>query len=122
LGEGTAADGIFSQLFLEDAMRRAGWPLMLLAIAATGCTMCPDPFDYSGPVPNGSATQNDFCARSNGILPLNAAPQPWPPLVDGDDGQAGNGIVVAEYVEADEGTVEAEHAAEPAQPAAATAE
>ncbi len=102
-------------------MRRAGWPLLLLAVAATGCTMCPDPFDYSGPVPNGSVTQNEFCARSNGILPLNAAPQPWPPLVDGDDEQAETGAVVAEYVEAGEGVVAAEYAAEPAEPAAAKA-
>mgnify|MGYP003334292106 FL=1 len=54
---------------------------MLLVAVSTGCTMCPDPFDYSGPVPNGSAPQNDFCARSNGILPLNAAPRPWPLIV-----------------------------------------
>jgi hypothetical protein len=103
-------------------MRRAGWPLMLLAVAATGCTMCPDPFDYSGPVPNGSVTQNDFCARSNGILPLNAAPQPWPPLVDGDDEQAGAGLVVAEYVEAGEGVAAAEYAVEPTDRTATTAE
>ncbi|RLT03010.1 MAG: hypothetical protein DWI23_06505, partial [Planctomycetota bacterium] len=25
--------------------------------------------------------QNDFAARSNGILPLRASPQPWPPIV-----------------------------------------
>jgi hypothetical protein len=43
--------------------------------------MCPDPFDYSGPVPNGSSPQNDFRARSNGILPLGAAPKPWPLIV-----------------------------------------
>jgi hypothetical protein len=49
--------------------------------AATGCTMCPDPYDYSGPVPNGSAPQNDFRARSNGILPIGAVPKPWPPIV-----------------------------------------
>jgi len=52
----------------------------VLAVAA-GCTMCPDPHDYSGPVPNGSAPQNDFRARSNGILPLGAAPVPWPSVV-----------------------------------------
>ena len=56
----------------------------LVLTAACGCTMCPDPFDYAGPVPNGSAPQNDFCARSNGILPLHAAPVPWPPVVDGE--------------------------------------
>ncbi|RLS33881.1 MAG: hypothetical protein DWH79_06070 [Planctomycetota bacterium] len=50
-------------------------------LMATGCTMCPDPFDYSGPVPNGSVTQNDFAARSNGILPVRATPLPWPPFV-----------------------------------------
>ncbi len=80
-------------------MRRIAWPLMLLAVATTGCTMCPDPFDYSGPVPNGSITQNDFCARSNGILPLNASPNPWPPLVEGDE-PAGTGLVMAQYLEA----------------------
>lgn len=50
--------------------------------AATGCTMCPDPYDYSGPVPNGSAPQNDFRARSNGILPIGANPKPWPTIVE----------------------------------------
>ena len=48
----------------------------------TGCTMCPDPYDYSGPVPNGSAPQNDFRARSNGILPIGVASKPWPSIVD----------------------------------------
>lgn len=48
---------------------------------ASGCTICPDPYDYSGPVPNGSSPLNDFRARSNGILPLGAAPIPWPPVV-----------------------------------------
>lgn len=59
--------------------------LVLLA----GCTMCPDPYDYSGPVPNGSAPQNDFRARSNGILPLGAAPRPWPPIVHNEAGENG---------------------------------
>ena len=56
------------------------WTLATVAamgLASVGCTMCPDPFDYSGPVPNGSSPQNDFRARSNGILPLGAAPRPW---------------------------------------------
>jgi hypothetical protein len=52
-----------------------------LGLASAGCTMCPDPFDYSGPVPNGSSPQNDFRARSNGILPLSASPKPWPVIV-----------------------------------------
>lgn len=43
--------------------------------------MCPDPFDYSGPVPNGSAPQSDFRARSNGIVPIGMRPRPWPPIV-----------------------------------------
>jgi len=52
-----------------------------VGLLATGCTMCPDPFDYAGPVPNGSVAQNDFAARSNGILPVRATPLPWPPIV-----------------------------------------
>lgn len=63
--------------------RRAGACACLVALSG-GCTMCPDPFDYAGPVPNGSAPQNDFEARSNGILPLRATTKPWPPLVDRD--------------------------------------
>jgi len=52
--------------------------------AGAGCTMCPDPFDYSGPVPDGSAPQNDFHARAGGILPLGNAPTPWPPVVESE--------------------------------------
>ena len=55
--------------------------------ATTGCTMCPDPYDYSGPVPNGSAPQNDFRARSNGIIPIGMLPKPWPQIVDRTSGQ-----------------------------------
>ena len=62
------------------ALVAAAW----CAAALAGCTMCPDPYDYSGPVPNGSAPQNDFRARSNGITPVGAAPRPWPPLVRKD--------------------------------------
>jgi hypothetical protein len=67
--------------------KRAALPAacLLLVAMSTGCTMCPDPFDYSGPVPNGSVPQNDFLARSNGILPLQATPKPWPTLVDQDN-------------------------------------
>lgn len=57
------------------------WSWAGLVMVGTGCTMCPDPYDYSGPVPNGSAPQNDFRARSNGILPIGVAPRPWPPIV-----------------------------------------
>ena len=62
------------------ALVAAAW----CAAALAGCTMCPDPYDYSGPVPNGSAPQNDFRARSNGITPIGTAPRPWPPLVRKD--------------------------------------
>ena len=55
--------------------------IMAVAALLAGCTMCPDPYDYSGPVPNGSSPQNNFRARSNGILPVGAAPVPWPPIV-----------------------------------------
>jgi len=50
-------------------------------LAAAGCTMCPDPYDYSGPVPNGSPPQNDFRVRSHGILPIGTAAKPFPPVV-----------------------------------------
>lgn len=56
--------------------------VVVAAVAvATGCTMCPDPHDYSGPVPNGSAPQNDFRARSHGIIPTGATVRPWPAVV-----------------------------------------
>ena len=56
-------------------------PLAAATVLLAGCTMCPNPFDNCGPVPNGSAPQNDFRARSNGIIPIGAVPRPWPPLV-----------------------------------------
>ena len=63
--------------------RRVAWAWAAgLLLGAPGCTICPDPFDYSGPVPNGSAPQNDFRARSNGILPISGVPRPWPPVVN----------------------------------------
>lgn len=68
----------------EVSPRRAF--LACAAVLTAGCTMCPDPFDYSGPVPNGSAPQNDFLARSNGILPTGVAPKPFPPLVKAEPG------------------------------------
>jgi hypothetical protein len=58
--------------------------LACVLVASVGCTMCPDPFDYSGPVPNGSPPQNDFRARSAGILPLGSAPRPWPTIVESE--------------------------------------
>ncbi len=57
------------------------FPVAAAAVLLTGCTMCPNPFDYAGPVPNGSSTQNDFRARSNGIIPIGSMPQPWPMIV-----------------------------------------
>jgi hypothetical protein len=56
----------------------------MVALLVTGCTMCPNPFDYAGPVPNGSAPQNDFRARSNGVIPIGTTPQPWPQVVERD--------------------------------------
>ncbi len=52
----------------------------IIALVSNGCTMCPSPFDYSGTVP-GSANQNDFRIRANGILPIWKRPKPWPPIV-----------------------------------------
>ncbi len=52
----------------------------VVSIVSNGCTMCPSPFDYSGTVP-GSANQNDFRVRANGILPIWRRPKPWPPVV-----------------------------------------
>jgi hypothetical protein len=56
------------------------WAAAVLLCTA-GCTICPDPFDYSGPVPNGSAPQNDFRARANGLANPGSHPVPWPPVV-----------------------------------------
>ncbi len=62
--------------------------LAMLAVAGlgaiSGCTICPSPYDYSGPVPNGSVTQNDFCARSGGTRPLRSGPLVWPFIVQKD--------------------------------------
>ena len=52
----------------------------ILSLVSTGCTMCPSPFDYSGTVP-GSANQNNFRLRANGVLPVWMRPKPWPPVV-----------------------------------------
>ena len=77
----------FSPVFAATGNRRArlGGGLLscvwAVCLGLAGCTMCPDPFDYAGPVPNGAVTQNDFAARSNGIRPVRATPLPWPPLV-----------------------------------------
>jgi hypothetical protein len=74
-----------SSTVLERAAMAACGAILWAAVA--GCTMCPDPLDYSGPVP-GSAPQNDFRARSNGILPLGVAPSPWPPVVQASGDEA----------------------------------
>lgn len=69
---------------------------VMLVVGTAGCTMCPDPFDYSGPVAGGGPAQNDFGARTNGILPVRAAPTPWPPVVSdtpADDAPAGKAAV-----------------------------
>ncbi len=70
----------------------------IAAVLLAGCTMCPDPYDYSGPVPNGSAPQNDFRARSNGIEPIGLAPKPWPPIVKREnDGSRSEPTLVARH-------------------------
>ncbi len=79
--------------------RLPGLPAVIVAAVCllAGCTMCPDPYDYSGPVPNGSAPQNDFRARSNGIIPIGTVPRPWPPLVEAEPAvDPGTVLVTAE--------------------------
>jgi len=90
--------------------------MVVCALLATGCTMCPDPFDYSGPVPNGSAPQNDFAARSNGILPLRSRPLPWPAVVDGvapNEAALADSATSAEEVGSEDGPVDGERASKP---------
>jgi len=76
------------------------WSTALL-FGVAGCTICPDPFDYSGPVPNGSAPQNDFRARSNGIAPTGGVPRPWPPVVQAEPQPADGPRVETTVAEAD---------------------
>ena len=57
-----------------------GLPALLLVSITAGCTMCPDNYDYAGPVP-GSSPQTDFRVRSNGLRPIGAAARPWPRIV-----------------------------------------
>ena len=64
--------------------------------------MCPDPYDYTGPVPNGSAPQNDCRARSHGILPIGAAAKPWPPLVKAKPGAGKPAATPAPAAESEE--------------------
>jgi len=52
-----------------------------VACLLCGCTICPSPYDYSGPVPQGSVTQNDFCARAGGNRPIGVTPPVWPEIV-----------------------------------------
>jgi len=75
-------DTVSSIAFRRGRSRHRGALVVAVCLLGTGCTMCPDPFDYAGPVPNGAVSQNDFAARSNGILPVRATPLPWPPIVD----------------------------------------
>ena len=78
--------------------------LIVAAGLLSGCTMCPDPYDYSGPVPNGSAPQNDFRARSRGIIPIGSVSRPWPPLVQNEpagESDSDTVLVTAEEPEAD---------------------
>jgi hypothetical protein len=99
------------------------WAVVVLCIGA-GCTICPDPFDYSGPVPNGSAPQNDFRARSNGTRPVGGVPRPWPPVVQaapGDDDATTRTAIAAAETPADADAEDtSDTVAEPAvQPAGA---
>jgi len=105
--------------------RAPAWAAIVL-IGAAGCTICPDPFDYSGPVPNGSAPQNDFRARSNGIAPLGGVPRPWPPVVQAtprDDAATSVAAVAATEPPAEDAADEtpAEPAVRPAGAEAGTA-
>ncbi|MGA0040521.1 MAG: hypothetical protein ACO3NZ_11785 [Pirellulales bacterium] len=63
---------------------RSSLVVLVSLASASGCTLCPNPYDYSGPVPNGSVTQNDFCARSGGTRPLRSAPLVWPQVVQAE--------------------------------------
>ena len=90
------------------------------AAVLAGCTMCPDPYDYSGPVPNGSSPQNDFRARSNGILPLGAAPCPWPQLVM--SGSGGSKMIATAMGRSDRSRQGEPTLADPAVETAAAAE
>ena len=91
---------------------------MVAAALLTGCTMCPDPYDYSGPVPNGSSPQNNFRARSNGIHPIGAAPVPWPPIVKASGTEGRDGPLLAGH----QGSQAGRHATPTlADPAVATA-
>lgn len=102
----------------------AGAMLAVVCIVslAAGCTMCPDPYDYTGPVPNGSPPHNDFRARSNGIIPIGGAAKPWPPIVRSNPGRESTPegdpvpVMVAEYGPA---AVRDESTSDPAGTAAA---
>ncbi len=92
---------------------------MVAAALLTGCTMCPDPYDYSGPVPNGSSPQNNFRARSNGIHPIGAAPVPWPPIVKASGTDGRDGLLLAGHQRSQEGRHAAPTLADPAVSTAA---
>jgi len=92
---------------------------MVAAALLTGCTMCPDPYDYSGPVPNGSSPQNNFRARSNGIRPIGVAPVPWPPIVKASGTEGRHGPLLAGHQRSQEGRHAAPTLADPAVSTAA---
>lgn len=99
MGNGPAACRERKEVIVKARMKRhASTAMRLIALAgllASGCTMCPDIYDYSGPVPNGSPPQNDFRARSNGIAPIGTTPRPWPPLVKRDPPDQNGPVLVA---------------------------
>lgn len=64
----------------------AGRAIGAVACLLCGCTICPSPYDYSGPVPQGSVTQNDFCARAGGNRPIGVTPPVWPEIVRREGG------------------------------------
>lgn len=88
-------EGVIVKPSLRQSSSAASLVVALVGLLGTGCTMCPDIYDYSGPVPNGSPPQNDFRARSNGIAPIGTTPRPWPPLVQRDRPRQDGPVLVA---------------------------
>jgi hypothetical protein len=118
---------------VESCMAPGVLGFVVSAVAfAGGCTICPSPFDYSGPVPNGSVTQNDFCARSGGNRPLRSGPLVWPPVVKTDAPSSTQGLpteaatpevlVASMVVEPEQSVLVSDQAAHQADPVAAPGE